>query len=81
MLVAVLHLFADLFFWFRPPLPVSMLVKPYNKEVSIDQESGTLEKVKLYSDGSARDASVGAAAVLLLYNWENQQDRKGKTSC
>jgi ribonuclease HI len=36
-----------------------------NKEASIEEDAKALEKVKVYSDGSAQDGKVGAAAVLI----------------
>lgn len=42
-----------------------MIHIPVDKEVSILEDKQALEKVKIYSDGSAHNGEVGAAAILM----------------
>jgi ribonuclease HI len=48
----------------RGKLPFATSIPP-SKEASIDEECSAREEIRLYSDGSAIEGKVGAAAVLL----------------
>ena len=53
----------------KRPFQVSIMD---NKEDLVEQEANTREAAKVYSDGSAMDSKVGAAAILI---------RKGRETC